>query len=178
MQSRPDHGSFNAAVTRNPPSSSWYPVVGAEQYWITIKPERLLEPLVERLAVGGRGLTLMVIHIPCYPSIELDLLAVHHPAALVCRPCSDAQLRTCCEMLSRQWVRQGTWSSAMLVQCPDDAVLVGGLQTSRTAQVSAHFNMVCAPLAARYCSDMPCGIILMVLYTSLLWYCSLLFGSV
>lgn len=36
--------------------------MGVEQYWITIKPERLLEPLVERLVVGGRGLTLLVIH--------------------------------------------------------------------------------------------------------------------
>jgi hypothetical protein len=36
--------------------------MGAEQYRITIKPERLLEPYVERRMVGGRSLTLMVIH--------------------------------------------------------------------------------------------------------------------
>lgn len=39
-----------------------------EQYWITIKPERLLEPCVERRVVGGRGLTLLVLHFPWYPN--------------------------------------------------------------------------------------------------------------
>lgn len=54
---------FNAAVTRNNSLELLVcRLTGEEEYRITIKPERLLEPLVERLVVGGRGLTLMVIH--------------------------------------------------------------------------------------------------------------------
>jgi hypothetical protein len=54
----------SAAVTRKPPPELLVSrLMGEEQYRITIKPERLFEPYVERGMVGGRCLTLMVIHI-------------------------------------------------------------------------------------------------------------------
>jgi hypothetical protein len=44
-----------AAVTRNSfPEFLVYCLTGAEEYWITIKPGRLLEPYVERHMVGAR----------------------------------------------------------------------------------------------------------------------------
>jgi hypothetical protein len=53
--------------------------MGAEQYRITIKPERLLEPYVERRMVGGRSLTLMVIHY----TAALNFWRVNHPVGCI-----------------------------------------------------------------------------------------------
>ena len=128
---------FHATVTRNALSSSWYPVSRRRKMSITIKPERLLEPCLERGLVGGVSLTLMVAHAQPKPSVLVtcildDMTAcslvhdarpcahmipftavVHEKFCLVESPCSlQYRMRSSCREITLRDI---------LGHCPDDS---------------------------------------------------------